>query len=105
MFFFCNILTKDQKTHLSTPAYQNEKEKHDQKAIQEESSSHLLDPTLVSCYSGSERQTRFDPRRGLSSTPAVKVKKTKGPEELSSRNVKDRNTQTKRQDEEIGLTG
>ena len=45
---FCNVLTQDQKARLSTPSYQKKKEKHDQKAIQEESSSTLVDSALVS---------------------------------------------------------
>ena len=45
---FCNVLTQDQKAHLSTPDYQKRKGKCDQKAIQEETSSSLIDLTLVS---------------------------------------------------------
>ena len=40
---FCNILTKDQKARLATPSYQTKKEKRDQKTIEEESSSTLVD--------------------------------------------------------------
>ena len=45
---FCNLLTQDQKACLSTPSYQKKKEKHEQKAIQEELSSTLMDQALVS---------------------------------------------------------
>ena len=39
---------KGKGTHLATPSYQKKKEKRDQKAIKEESSSTLVDPALVS---------------------------------------------------------
>ena len=45
---FCNVLTYDKKARLSTPTYQKKKEKHNLKAIQEESSSTLVDVALVS---------------------------------------------------------
>ena len=41
---FWNVLTQDQKACLSFPSYQKKKEKHDQKVIQEELSSTLVDP-------------------------------------------------------------
>ena len=45
---FCNVLSQDKKARLATPSYQEKKKKHDQTALQEESSSILVDPALVS---------------------------------------------------------
>ena len=47
VYKFCDVLTQDQRAHLSTPSYQEKKKKCELKAIQEESSSTLVDPALV----------------------------------------------------------
>ena len=44
---FCNILSNDQKAHLATPTYQEKKKEHAQKAIMEESSGTVVEPSSV----------------------------------------------------------
>ena len=44
----CDLLPGDQKLRLATPAYQKKKEKQESKAMAVESSSTLVDPSLVS---------------------------------------------------------
>ena len=63
----CNILTQDQMARLATPTYQKKKEKHNQKAVHEESSSRLVDPGVVTVLGVVKDRLfcmRFEPRRG-----------------------------------------
>ena len=80
--------TQDQKARLITPSYQTKKEKCDQKAIKEESSSTLVDPAVVSVLGVAKDEPGLNSEEA-SSTPAAKVKKKRSSEELSSRNAKD----------------
>ena len=104
---FCIVLTQDQKARLSTPCYQKKKEKRDQKAIQEESSSTLVDTSSVTILGVVKDRQGLDLEE-MSSTLGAKIKKSKGLEESSSSNVKDKKTDTpkeKVQDWKAGLTG
>ena len=70
----CDILTEEQKLKLATPSYQKKKEKHDLKNM-EESSSALVDPSLVSVI-GLAKETGVKSSEEMSTTPAgAKVKK------------------------------
>ena len=89
-----NVLTEDHKACLATPCYQKKKEKHDQKAILEESSSTLVDPALVSVLGVAKDRQDLNSEE-VSSTPGAKAKKTKSSEESSSRNAKDKKTKSK----------
>ena len=51
---FYNDLTQEQRSRLTTPSYQKKKEKRDQKAIQEASSSTLVDPALCRYSTGAD---------------------------------------------------
>ena len=69
------------------------KEKCNQKAIQEESSSTLVHPALVSML-GVVKDGQDLNSEEASSTPCVKAKKTQSSEDCSSRNVKHKKTDT-----------
>ena len=69
----------------------NEKEKHDNKAIQEESRSTLVDPALASVLGVAKDRQDLNSEEA-SSTPGAKAKKSS--EESSSRNAKDKKTDT-----------
>ena len=71
----------------------DKKEKRDQKAIQEESSSTLVDRALVTIFRVAKDRQGLNPEE-VSSTPAEKVKKSKGSEESSSSNARDKKTDT-----------
>ena len=55
---FCDILTQDQKACLSTPSYQEKRKKHELKAIQEESSSTLVEVVQKSRVAGKQKTRR-----------------------------------------------
>ena len=88
----CNVLTEVHKSCLATPSYQKNKEKHEQTAISEESSSTLVDLALVSVLGVAKDRQDLN-SEDVSSTPVAKAKKNMISEELSSKNVKDRKTQ------------
>ena len=74
---------------MSTPCYQKKKEKRDQKAIQEELGSTLVDPASVTVQGVAKDRQGLNPEE-VSSTPGAKAKKSTGSEGLSSSNVKDK---------------
>ena len=78
------VLTQDQKARLAIPSYQKKKEKCDQKAIEEESSSTQVDPALVSVL-GVVKDGQGLNSEEASCTPGAKAKKKPSSEESSSR--------------------
>ena len=80
---FCNSLSTDQKARLATPSYQEKKKKHDQKAIKEESSSTLVDPSSVTVIGVAK-----DVQQACS-TPDLNSRKRQNSEE-SNRSTKER---------------
>ena len=69
------VCAEEQKLKLATPSYQKKKEKHELKNM-EESSSTLVDPSLVSVI-GLAKPNRVKSSEEMSTTPAgAKVKKT-----------------------------
>ena len=77
----CGILSEDQKLRLATPAYQKKREKRELKAMAEESSSTLVDPSLVSII-GLAKDNEVKRSEEVSTTPVgAKAKKLdKSPE-------------------------
>ena len=77
----CELLTEDQKLRLATPVYQKKKEKRELKAKAEESSSTLVDPSLVSVI-GLVKGTGGNSSEEVSTTPvgakAKKIDKNSG---------------------------
>ena len=70
----CNVLTVDQKACLSTPTYQKKQQKHELKAIQEEWSTPLVDPALVTILGVAKDRQGLNSEEA-SGTPSAKAKK------------------------------
>ena len=88
---FCNILIQEQKSCLATSSYQKKKRTCNQNPIQEQSSSTLVDPALVSVL-GVVKDRQDLNSEEASSTPGVNAKKRPSSEESS--NVKDKKNDT-----------
>ena len=66
---FCDVLMEEQKLKLATPAYQKKKEKRELKTQRKESSSTLIDPSLVSVI-GVAKESGVKSSDEASTTPA-----------------------------------
>ena len=76
---FCDVLTPEQKLQISTPSYQNKKEKREQKAATVDKSSEnvvkiIVDPSLVTVVgvTSTAKKAVKSPEKTKHSTPVMK---------------------------------